>query len=61
MPIHPRMKPEDRRKVAGVEIQEKLRKLQGRQESGLVADHVRGPGSPLGQRKVKEEERRKGR
>jgi hypothetical protein len=60
MPIHPGIKPEERRKVAGVEVQEKLRKLQGRQEAGLVSDRDRGPSSPLGGRK-KPVERGRGR
>jgi hypothetical protein len=48
---------EERRKMAGVEVQEKLRKLKGRQEAGLVSDRSRGAGSPLGKRKVEERRR----
>jgi hypothetical protein len=35
------------RKVAGVEIAEKLRKLKGRSEARLADDRVRGAASPL--------------
>jgi hypothetical protein len=43
---------EERRKMAGVEVQEKLRKLQGRSRNDVVSDRVRGASSPLGKRKV---------
>jgi hypothetical protein len=42
MPKHPSV-----RKVAGVELQEKLRKLKGRTEARLADDRVRGAASPL--------------
>jgi hypothetical protein len=59
MPI--RMKDRaERQKVAGLEVQDRIRRLQGRQEAGLIADRDRGPGSPLGGRK-KEEPRGRGR
>lgn len=41
--------PKHREKVAGVEIAEKLRKLQGKSRSDLVSDRGRGASSPLGQ------------
>jgi hypothetical protein len=56
MPIREKERAE-RRKVAGLEVQDEIRKLQGRQEAGLVSDRVRGPGSPLGKRKVEERRR----
>jgi hypothetical protein len=50
MPI--RMKDRaERQKVAGVAVQDRIRKLQGRQEANLVGDAVRGAGSPLGERR----------
>jgi hypothetical protein len=49
------LKHEERRKMAGVEVQEKLRKLQGRSRSDVVPDRERGHGSPLGKRNLKEE------
>jgi hypothetical protein len=36
------------RKVAGVEVQEKLRKLKGQSRSDLASDRGRGASSPLG-------------
>jgi hypothetical protein len=56
MPIRERERAE-RRKVAGLEVQDKIRRLQGRQEAGLVSDRVRGAGSPLGKRKIEERKR----
>jgi len=47
-------KHEVRRLDRRAEITDKIRRLQGRQEAGLVADRVRGAGSPLGQRKPAE-------
>jgi hypothetical protein len=47
-------KHEVRRLDRRAEITDKIRKLQGRQESGLLADSVRGPSSPLGGRKKEE-------
>ena len=37
-----------REKVAGVEVQEKLRSLKGKSRSDLVPDHKRGASSALG-------------
>jgi hypothetical protein len=57
MPIAKRH--DERRKVAGVEVQEKLRRLKGHSRSDLVADRARGPASPLsGHRKKVEREKR---
>jgi hypothetical protein len=55
MPIQ---RKEERQRVRGVEVQEKLRRLKGRSEAGLVADRQRGPASPLGKRKVEPKGRR---
>lgn len=41
----------ERSRTRGIEVQEKLRRLQGRQEASLVSDKARGPASPLGKRK----------
>jgi hypothetical protein len=51
-------KHEVRRLDRRAEITDRVRKLQGRQEAGLVADQVRGPGSPLGKRKEPEKGKR---
>jgi hypothetical protein len=51
------VKPDVRKLDRRAEITDKIRKLQGRQEAGLVADRDRGPGSPLGKRKVEERKR----
>ena len=48
---------EERQRVRGQEVQERLRKLQGRKEAGLIADRDRGPASPLGKRKIEERKR----
>jgi hypothetical protein len=55
MPITKR---EERQRVRGLEVQERLRKLQGQSRNDLVADKARGHSSPLGKR---QDERRKGR
>ena len=58
MPIQ---RKEERQRVRGQEVADRLRKLQGRKEAGLVADKARGPASPLGQgmgaKKMKEKGR----
>ena len=46
------------RKVAGVEIAEKLRKLKGQSRSDLVPDHKRGASSSLGHGMVKKKGKR---
>jgi hypothetical protein len=55
MPITKR---EERQRVRGLEVQERLRKLQSQSRNDLVADKARGHSSPLGKR---QDERRKGR
>jgi hypothetical protein len=49
------------RKVAGVEMQEKLRSLKGKSRSDLVPDHKRGPSSPIGMGSHSKKEMEKGR
>jgi hypothetical protein len=49
------------RKVAGVEIQDKLRKLKGQSRSDLVPDHKRGASSSLGHGMGSKKMERKGR
>jgi hypothetical protein len=51
MPIQ---RKEEHQRVRGQEVADRLRKLQGRKEAGLVADRTRGPASPLGGRKKPE-------
>ena len=50
-------KREERFKVRGAEVADKLRRLKGRSEAGLVSDKARGPASPLGKRKIEERKR----
>jgi hypothetical protein len=54
MPITKR---EERQRVRGLEVQDKLRRLQGQTRNDLVADKARGPSSPLGKRKIEERKR----
>jgi hypothetical protein len=46
---------EDRQRVRGLDVQEKLRKLQGKSRTDLVADKERKSASPLGGHRKKAE------
>ena len=48
----------ERFKTRGIEVQDKLKRLKGRSEAGLVPDRARGPASPLGKRKIEERAKR---